>query len=712
MKNFVLLFTFAVGLLPSVVSGQVYPHTLHETSERQHMPSLLDEFGEIQGLFKTIIRRLSNGATTGEYNVKFSCLNDTKVVIEGISQKDTNALMFLDSDFKVPSGILDGNLFWTGDYDECISIKARNRYTNMDITGKYFSVLLSPKQIPAIAFIMVGVCLPRTCERSDAKNLLSLALSFGKPSNMSVVSQVFDIDKPDISPGATGAMVVVFVLVTIVAIGTAVDVMKMYFIKRYAVPYGVLDKTGDDTAQRTETNHHLNGKGQINSPDSSKTLRVLQLFKAFSIFSNTTKLINTSTASGPLSCLNGLRVISICWVIHGHTYVFSSPLFSNAKYARDTLPKRFTFQAIINGTYSVDTFFFMSGLLVSFLALKELKSKGHLNWLYYFGHRFWRLTPMYAFLLLLFTFVTPYLVYGPFRWFITEPHGLLYTYVDQCKHYWWSNLLYINNLYPDYGSPSGCMAWTWYLANDMQFYVFIAPLVLFLLNKNKTIGLVYSGVLILACIAVRGIIAAHYDVNQFGRPRKHLDSPWAKNGPMYQYPYTRWSVYVVGLVTGYILHHSNCKIRINRFVTVIGWVFSLVGAILVVFGLYHFHHNPGTTLSRVGSRLYVATSRTVWSLSLAWLVVACASGRGGWVNAILSSKLWAPLGRLSYSAYLIHPIVFIVFWGNQLSSIPFTDFLTIYVYLSSLLLTYGMSYIVSMIVEAPMMQLEKVILGR
>lgn len=37
-----------------------------------------------------------------------------------------------------------------------------------------------------------------------------------------------------------------------------------------------------------------------------------------------------------------------------------------------------------------------------------------------------------------------------------------------CDLYWWRNLLYINNLYPQ---REMCMVWSWYMANDTQFYV-------------------------------------------------------------------------------------------------------------------------------------------------------------------------------------------------------------------------------------------------
>lgn len=37
-----------------------------------------------------------------------------------------------------------------------------------------------------------------------------------------------------------------------------------------------------------------------------------------------------------------------------------------------------------------------------------------------------------------------------------------------CSLYWWRNILYINNLYPQ---KEMCMVWSWYMANDTQFYI-------------------------------------------------------------------------------------------------------------------------------------------------------------------------------------------------------------------------------------------------
>lgn len=55
---------------------------------------------------------------------------------------------------------------------------------------------------------------------------------------------------------------------------------------------------------------------------------------------------------------------------------------------------------------------------------------------------------------------------------------------DSCPGGWWTNLLYINNLYsgpdPQTGpvlNTFGCLGYTWYLANDTQFYI-LSPILL------------------------------------------------------------------------------------------------------------------------------------------------------------------------------------------------------------------------------------------
>lgn len=78
-----------------------------------------------------------------------------------------------------------------------------------------------------------------------------------------------------------------------------------------------------------------------------------------------------------------------------------------------------------------------------------------------FFYRVVRLTPAYAFVIGLNEVTLRY----------TNSHSVFepaqYDHIT-CDQFWWRNLLYINNLY---SQREMCMVWSWYMANDTQFYV-------------------------------------------------------------------------------------------------------------------------------------------------------------------------------------------------------------------------------------------------
>jgi peptidoglycan/LPS O-acetylase OafA/YrhL len=92
-----------------------------------------------------------------------------------------------------------------------------------------------------------------------------------------------------------------------------------------------------------------------------------------------------------------MRVISMCWVIMGHTIQFGTSLSTSNAYMYGEVVTRSSMSIVLQALFSVDTFFFLSGLLASHLLLLELRKKGHINWLMYYVHRFLRLTPIYMF---------------------------------------------------------------------------------------------------------------------------------------------------------------------------------------------------------------------------------------------------------------------------------------------------------------------------
>lgn len=59
----------------------------------------------------------------------------------------------------------------------------------------------------------------------------------------------------------------------------------------------------------------------------------------------------------------------------------------------------------------------------------------------------------------------------------------------------------------------------------------------------------------------------------------------------------------------------------------------------------------------IGFSFQASLGHTAWGLALAWITLACCTGYGGPINTVLSFRGFLPLSRLTYCAYLVHPML-------------------------------------------------------
>lgn len=59
---------------------------------------------------------------------------------------------------------------------------------------------------------------------------------------------------------------------------------------------------------------------------------------------------------------------------------------------------------------------------------------------------------------------------------------------ETCNAFWWRNVLYINNFFP---LSQICLMWSWYLANDFQFYMVA---IFLLILSRRSVARSFSGV--------------------------------------------------------------------------------------------------------------------------------------------------------------------------------------------------------------------------
>ncbi|XP_062589908.1 nose resistant to fluoxetine protein 6-like [Saccostrea cucullata] len=653
-----------------LTQGESEPDFIHRfngTTILQKMLSLDSMYDQALLLKKEFVTDLGS-----RIKMSAGCVVGLQLLLDGLKERSLWSLKMLDAIGKVPSGILDGDFMWPGQFDECNSISQsftdRIPYNETFLVrGKYFVAGLGNPLGYNATDLRMGVCLPDACTATDVKEVMELAFLelyqyTNKTIKLSLKYVYHQETKYKSTPEFIAASVICSIIGFLLLLGTLYDMFINQDVDSSEIGDVRVHKQDSDAQSVNSDTTHLMSDGTRVSVLSfrNKVLHNSKLRKfllTFSISTNGSKVLNTDALPPTaLPALNGMKVLSMGWVILAHSYYFTRA------YARNIIPatlnwyQRWTFQIVKNGNYAVDSFFLLSGLLVSYLTLKELQKRdGKLNWLLFYFHRFWRLTPTFMLFILVYTAYFQYWGSGPL-WPLTSPD------YQRCKNYWWRNLLYIQSFFP---VSEECIGWGWYLANDMQFFV-ISPFIIYPLYRLVLFGYIIILSLMVMQLVFRGIISVqlHMNLNQSPNPVESFDK-------MYQKPYARIAPYLIGVLTGYFMWKSERRVKLPKVTVVLGWIIALVCVSSLVFG--STEQNRGHKFSTAVSALYNSLSTTTWGLGVAWIIFACSIGYGGFINTFLSARLWSPLSRLTYCAYLVHPVIMFVYLLSQRDTLYFFD---------------------------------------
>lgn len=95
---------------------------------------------------------------------------------------------------------------------------------------------------------------------------------------------------------------------------------------------------------------------------------------------------------------------------------------------------------MLGATVSVDTFFVLSGLVMTYVYFVAMKKGVKFNIFLYYFHRYLRLTPAIIGVILVHMSIVKYFGSGPL-W----PQTFKYVIEEPCNKGWWEPLLYIQN---------------------------------------------------------------------------------------------------------------------------------------------------------------------------------------------------------------------------------------------------------------------------
>ncbi|EFN65166.1 Nose resistant to fluoxetine protein 6 [Camponotus floridanus] len=465
------------------------------------------------------------------------------------------------------------------------------------------------------------------------------------------------------------------------------------------LPVPVAHSSSNDVQPINNNNDRESGLQSTSTTEGRQLSIPEELLLSFSVRANLKVICDHNVGGDTISTVHGLRAISMAWVILGHTCIVLFKYSDNMEY-RKVVEKKLLFQTITNGAFSVDTFFFMGGLLVSFLYfrtnakgdLKRLTQgtrgfvAGTLKFIGLLVYRFSRLTAPYMFVLGIVEISMKYFhtnsVFEP----PTADHY-------NCPNYWWRNLLYINTWFP---VEQMCMLWSWYLADDTQFYIVGGVILVLATTHFKSAAFALISLLV-SSWATTGYIAL---VNNH---MPSSDDPLALFDKIYDKPWTRLGPYLIGMTVGYFLFKTDCKVKMSKTTVVVGWLLSSACLLSLLYGLYEAELAPATAAA------YSSLSHSAWALGLAWIVIACSTGYGGYVNKILSWPLLYPFSRVTYCAYLVHPLVIRLTAMNLDSPFHLGKDIVAITFMGQLVLSYVFSFIVSVTFEAPVVSMLKIL---
>lgn len=105
--------------------------------------------------------------------------------------------------------------------------------------------------------------------------------------------------------------------------------------------------------------------------------RPIPVLLAWSMQRNLKNLFDVTSPVNPnsIQCLNGIRVFSMFWILYGQEFLWSlQSSFSNLIYGMDLVQNTMAMIVLQSGQ-AAETFFYFSGLLISWIGLRELEKQ-------------------------------------------------------------------------------------------------------------------------------------------------------------------------------------------------------------------------------------------------------------------------------------------------------------------------------------------------
>ncbi|XP_053988422.1 nose resistant to fluoxetine protein 6-like [Hylaeus volcanicus] len=660
------------------------------------------------------------------------CRTDMEELKEHIDMRSRWAMKVLDCNGLPTSAITEGNIYWLGNSPLCRMMNDKvipllgwtlsenaTAYKNLSLEFPPFDVDYYVARFQENAdlhdfiiasyterILVIGLCMPSSCSTNQLSTILKkisddddLLMERLYDMNFSLISvkELYGDQDWLLSGQIIMIILTLMALLVMTIAGTAYDLavhQKRLEKKQEFLTYE--NNNTNDVKNDEETKHDADREPPT-MEDLGPTNTLGEILICFSAYTNTKKIFTLNNTRNKLDIFHGMKVIGMFWIVLAHVLFYGS--FNIGNKLSTLLSSQYLIsQPVTNATFSVDTYFFMSGFLLTHIFFKATKNqkmadvsvgKKVIQFIVMIIRRMARLTPAYGVTILLGILV--------FTWL--DNTGVYSLYEEghvRCSKYWWKNLLYITNFFQ---WDDMCLTWSWYLSDDMNFFI-IGLIVLILSSTHFYLAISIGTVSLISSIISCAYTA--YNINYYHT----IDVQLSLLTEIYIPPWIRIGPFWIGMLTSSLLNKWNYEVNMSKAAVTIGWTCGIVCNMTILLAVYD------KSVAPIVSALYIAVSRTMWGLGIAWLTVACTTNNGGIVTKILAHRCWIPLSKLTYCIYLLNPLIIYTSFLGSNYPVYNDSTTTIFWYLGIFVasLTFGM--MLSLLAEIPAMLLVDKLIAR
>lgn len=181
----------------------------------------------------------------------------------------------------------------------------------------------------------------------------------------------------------------------------------------------------------------------------------------------------------------------------------------------------------------------------------------------------------------------------------------------------------------------------------------------------------------------------------------------------YTKPYCRAGPYIIGIALGYIFFKTDRKkIHLHYFYHLLFWSLTIIFLSTSIFGNWKNQAKDNEPMSPATYVSYFVLSRIAWPLAIAWIIFSCYKGLSPLINSILSWHGFTFFAHISYTTYLIHPMIMVYYLFSQKSLFLATNLTVLYLFFGHLIMSLLFGFLAHIIFERTFTVLFKLLFSK